>query len=249
MVIVPVPYHQFQFISLGYDYFGVFCQRNVAFQLLAVLEAYRMEVHKEIDDGCQKVLCRVGKEGFRTAFLFTASLVQGSQQGSCSFRCCRQIWNVLALNRIDAVGILHVRKVDNAKATVLWQFTSLAVLAILIEKCLGQCRELKIIAHDSKSFGSMLTDKGIDNTEGLTRTRRTQYNRPTEGIDDVDPALVHLLLPVVYHRDVHRIVIGYQSFRLLERFILEVEAVFTHLVVVILGDAVQSLMHQHGTYD
>ena len=95
----------------------------------------------------------------------------------------------------------------------------------------------------------MLTDKGIDDTKGLTRTRCTQYNRPTEGIDDVDPALVHLLLPVVNHRDVHRIVIGYQSLRLLERFVLEVETVFTHLVVVILGNAVQSLMHQHGTYD
>jgi len=165
MVIVPVPYHQFQFISLGYDYFGVWCQGNVAFQLLAILEAHRMEVHKEIDDGCQKVLCRVGKERFRTAFLFTASLVQGSQQGSSGFRSCRQVRNVLALNRIDAVRILHVRKVDNAKATVLWQFTSLAVLAILIEKCLGQCRELKIIAHDSKSLGCMLTDKGIDDTK------------------------------------------------------------------------------------
>ena len=95
----------------------------------------------------------------------------------------------------------------------------------------------------------MLTDEGIDNTEGLTRTRCTQYNRSTERIDNVDPALVHLLLPVVNHRDVHRVVIGYQIFRLLERFILKVEAVFTHLVVVILGDAVQSLMHQHGTYD
>ena len=59
---------------------------------------------------------------------------------------------------------------------------------------------------------------------------------------------MHLLLPVVNHRDVHRIVIDYQILRLLERFVLEVEAVFTHLVVVILGDAVQSLMHQHGTY-
>ena len=95
----------------------------------------------------------------------------------------------------------------------------------------------------------MLTDERINDTEGLTRTRCTQYNRPTERIDNVDPALVHLLLPVVNHGNVHGIVIGYQIFRLLERFILEVEAVFTHLVVIVLGDAVQSLMHQHGTYD
>jgi len=212
MVIVPIPYHQFQFISLGYDHFGVWCQGNIAFQLLAILEAYRMEVHKEIDDGCQKVLCRIGKKRLRTAFLFTASLVQGSQQSSSGFRCCRQVRNILALNRIDAVGILHIREVDDAKAAVLRQFTCLAVLTILIEKCLGQRRELEIVAHDSKSLGSVLTDKRIDDTERLTRTRCTQHNRPTERIDDVDPALVHLLLPVVNHRDVHRIVIVYQSF-------------------------------------
>jgi len=95
----------------------------------------------------------------------------------------------------------------------------------------------------------VLADERVDDAEGLTRTRCTQYNRPTERIDNVDPALVHLLFPVVNHRNVHRIVIGYQILRLLERFVLEVETVFTHLVVVILGDAVQSLMHQHGTYD
>ena len=120
MVIVPVPYHQFQFISLRYDHFGVWCQRYIAFQLLAILEAYWMEVHKEIDDGCQKVLCRVGKERFRTAFFFTASLVQGCQQGGSGFRCCRQIRNILALNRIDAVRIFHVREIDDAKTAVLW---------------------------------------------------------------------------------------------------------------------------------
>jgi len=59
---------------------------------------------------------------------------------------------------------------------------------------------------------------------------------------------VHLLLPVVNHRDVHGIVIGCQILRLLERFVLEVEAVFTHLVVIVFGNTVQSLMHQHGTH-
>ena len=31
------------------------------------------------------------------------------------------------------------------------------------------------------------------------------------------------------------------------KYVLKVEAVFTYLVVVVLGNAVQSLMHQHGT--
>lgn len=105
--------------------------------------------------------------------------------------------------------------------------------------------ELEIVAHHGKTLGGVLPDERVDDAEGLTRTRRPQYNRPTEGIDDIDPAPVHLPLPVVYHRNVHRIVVADQSLRLLEGFVLEVEAVFTHLVVVILGDAVQPLMHQH----
>ena len=94
----------------------------------------------------------------------------------------------------------------------------------------------------------MLPDKRVDDAERLTRTRRTQYNRATERIDDINPALVHLLLPVVYHRYVHRIVIVHQSLRLLERLVLEVEAVITHLVIVILGNTIQPLMHQHRAY-
>ena len=95
----------------------------------------------------------------------------------------------------------------------------------------------------------MLPDKRVDDTERLTRTRCTQHNRTTERIDDIDPSLVHLLLPVVYHRYVHRIVIVHQSLRLLERLVLEVETVIAHLVVVIFGNAVQSLMHQHRAHD
>ncbi len=93
----------------------------------------------------------------------------------------------------------------------------------------------------------MLPDERVNDTERLTRTRRTQYNRATERIDDIDPSFVHFLFPVVYHRDVHRIVVIYQDFRLLEGFVLEVETVFAHLVVVILGYTIQSLMYQHGT--
>lgn len=109
--------------------------------------------------------------------------------------------------------------------------------------------ELEIIDHEGKTFSCVLPDERVDDAEGLTRTRRAQYNRPTEGIDDIDPAPVHLPLPVVYHRNVHRIVVADQGLRLLEGFVLEVEAVFAHLVVVILGDAVQPLMHQHCPHD
>ena len=92
----------------------------------------------------------------------------------------------------------------------------------------------------------MLPYERVDDAERLTRTGRTQHDSPTERVDDVDPAPVHLLFPVIYHGNVHRVVVVYQHFRLLEGFVLEVETVFAHLVVVIPGDAVQPLMHQHG---
>ena len=92
----------------------------------------------------------------------------------------------------------------------------------------------------------MLPDERVNDTERLTRTRRTQYNRATERIDDIDPSFVHFLFPVVYHWNVHRIIIADQCFRLLERFVFKIETVLTNLVVVILGNTVQSLMYQHG---
>ena len=94
----------------------------------------------------------------------------------------------------------------------------------------------------------MLPDERVNDTEGLARTGRSQHDCPTEGVDDVYPSPVHLPLPIIYHRDVHRVVVGDQHLRLLERLVLEVEAVFADLVVVILGDAVQPLVYQHGAH-
>ena len=73
----------------------------------------------------------------------------------------------------------------------------------------------------------MLTDKRVDDAEGLTRAGCTQYDGSTEGIDNVNPALVHPSLEIVNHRDIDRIRILIQFLRLLERFILEVEAVLS----------------------
>ena len=94
----------------------------------------------------------------------------------------------------------------------------------------------------------MLSYERVNDTERLTRTRSTENNRATERVDDIDPTLVHLPFPIVYHRYVYRVVVIGKHFRLLEGLILEIETVITNLIVVILGDAIQSLMHQHGTY-
>ena len=51
----------------------------------------------------------------------------------------------------------------------------------------------------------MLTDKRVNDTKRLTRTRRAQHYGTTKGIDDVDPALVHPSFEIVNHRDIDRV--------------------------------------------
>ena len=111
-----------------------------------------MEVYKEIDDGSQEVFRRVGEEGFRTALLLSTSLVERGQQSSRRFRSGSQIWDIFPLNRIDAVGLFHIGKVDGTESAVLRQLSCLAVLAVLVEKRFGQCRVLEIIYHHGKTL-------------------------------------------------------------------------------------------------
>ena len=111
-----------------------------------------MEVYKEIDDGSQEVFRRVGKEGFRAALLLSTSLIERGQKSSRRFGSCSQIRDIFPLNRIDAVRVFHIGKVDGTESAVLRQFACLAVLAVLIEKRLGQCRILEIIYHHGKSL-------------------------------------------------------------------------------------------------
>ena len=207
-----------------------------------------MEVHEEVDDGREEVLRRVGEERLRTAFLLAAALVERCQQGSRRFRSRRKVGDVLPLYGIDAVGILQIGKVDGAETAVGRQPAGLLVLAELVEERLGKRGVLEVIDHHGEALGCVLPDERVDDTERLARTGRSQHNRPTERVDDVYPSPVHLPLPIVYHGDVHRIVVGDKILRLLERLVLEVEAVFAHLVVVILGNTVQPLMHQHGAH-
>ena len=60
---------------------------------------------------------------------------------------------------------------------------------------------------------------------------------------------MHPAFIVIEHGNIYRV--GSLDFllRLLKGFILEVESVFSNLVVVILGDTVKPLMNEHGSHD
>ena len=123
------------------------------------------------------------------------------------------------------------------------------VLAVLIEEILAQRRELIVIDHHRKALRRMLTDERVDDAERLTRTRRTQHDRPTERVDDIDPALMHPLVEVIHHRDVHRILRLALFLRLFEGLVLEVEPVLPNLVVIVTCDSITALMDEHRTDD
>ena len=123
------------------------------------------------------------------------------------------------------------------------------VLTILVEQILAKCRKLVVIHHHSEAFGGMLSDERVNDTKRLTRSRSTQYNSATERIDNIDPSLVHPPIEVINHRNIHRILIRSQFFRLFKGFVLEVKPILTKLVVIIAGDTITSLMNQHRTND
>ena len=123
-----------------------------------------MEIDKEIDDGCQEVLCCMGEEIIRAAFL-VATLIQGGKQGSCRLRCSCKVWYVLPLDWINAVGVFHIREIHDMESAVLRQVAVFLVLAVLVEEVLAKCRELVVIDHHGKTLGRMLPDKRIYDTE------------------------------------------------------------------------------------
>ena len=138
-----------------------------------------------------------------SAELVKNALVERRQQGRRRFRRRRKVGDVLPLYGIDTVGILHISKVDGAEAAVRRQPPGFPVLAELVEERLGKRGVLEVIDHHGEPLGCVLPYERVDDTEGLTRTGRSQHDCPTERVDDVYPSLVHLPFPIVYHGDVH----------------------------------------------
>jgi hypothetical protein len=62
----------------------------------------------------------------------------------------------------------------------------------------------------------MLSDERINDSEGLSGPRCSQYNRTPKRVDDVDPTFVHLLLIIIDHRDIDGIFVFIEFLRLLE---------------------------------
>lgn len=238
LVVAPLSCDEFQFSAVILD---------IAGELPAVLVARRMEVDEEVDDGGKEVLGGVLEEGFGAAFLLATAFVEGGQKGGCCLGSCRQVGNVLPLNGVHTIRVLHISEVDDAEAAVPGQRALLAVLAVLVEEVAGQCRELIVIDHHGKALGTVLADERVDDPEGLTRAGRTQDDGGAERVDDVDPAVVQFLLVVIDHRDIDAVLVLFLVTALLKALIVEIPFIITNLHAQVLRDGIKALVDEHRT--
>ena len=72
------------------------------------------------------------------------------------------------LDRIDPSAVLHIDEVDDIEAATFRQLLLLLVLQIVIVKLGGQRRKLIVVHYHSKALLTVLSEKRLDDGEGLT---------------------------------------------------------------------------------
>ena len=191
-IVTPHAYFDFELLAVT---------NNHMMEFPAILPCNWTEGNKEIDDSSKEVLGRVREELVTsTASSLSCALVQGSKQSGRSLGGSTQIGDILPLDGIHTVGVLHIGKVDDIKGHVLRDIPKHLVLVEVVESHLCQCRELIIIDNERKTLSRMLPDKRLYHRKGLTAAWGAYYPSTTEGIDHITPALAHSSLIVEYHR-------------------------------------------------
>lgn len=71
----------------------------------------------------------------------------------------------------------------------------------------------------------------------------------TEGIDDVDPTVVQLLLVVIDHRDIDTVLIILLVSALFKRLVFEIPLVIANLGIEVFGNSVEALVDKHDADD
>lgn len=89
----------------------------------------------------------------------------------------------------------------------------------------GEVIELEIVHKHGKTFFDVLPDDVVDDKVRFAGARRTQYQEPPKGVDDVDPAFAPFTLVVVFCGQVDGVFVFEEPFFLGEGFIFAVENV------------------------
>ena len=217
-------------------------------QFSSLFPCHRTESNKEVDNSCQKVLSRIGKELVTsTASCLSCTLIQGCKQGGCGLRGSTQIWDILPLDRIHPIRILHIGEVDDVKLHVFRDVSEHFVLVEMIESHSRKLRKLVIIADDRKALCRVLSDKGFYHRKRLTTTRCTDNPCTTERVHHITPSLAHPALIIEDHRDIDTVLVLHQLFTLLETLVLEVKSILAQLTVKILRNGIEASVDAHYT--
>jgi len=95
----------------------------------------------------------------------------------------------------------------------------------------------------------VLADERVNDAEGLTGAGCSQDDGSTEGIDDVDPAVVQTLLVVVDHRDIDTVLVLFLVPALLKALVLKVPFVIANLHAQVFGNGIEALVDEHRAGD
>ena len=142
-----------------------------------------------------------------TATTFLLTFLQRLQQSFSRFTGCSKVADVFLLNRIHTSGVFYIHKVDDVELASWWHLPGFLVYLVVIIQLLRKRRKLVIIYNHSKTLGTVLADKRLDDGESLTGTRSTNYPCSSERVHDIHPTFAELALVVIAHRDVYAILV------------------------------------------
>ena len=96
--------------------------------------------------------------------------------------------------------------------------------------------KLEVVDIGGIAFLYLLLDIGIYHCKRLSRTGRSQYDGGTEGVHDIDPAVIPFLVIIEPCRQIYRVFIFNQTGFLHETFVLVIEYIVHEILFEQTGD-------------
>lgn len=129
------------------------------------------------------------------------------------------------ITSMAASGIVEVQHIEFRRNGIVFPVAQQMVVGYDT-----QVRKLEVVDIHGETLLDLLFDEVVDHSVGLPGTGRAEDRCRPEGVDDIDPPVVHPTLIPEPCRQVDRIFIGQQPRFLHERFVLVVEHVLHHVV-------------------
>lgn len=180
----------------------------------AVVDFHIPDNRGQEDDG------RVGK---KIADFINPCFIEVQERHVGAFVGVRDVVHEACVDGIAAVRAAGVVEVDDAEFRLDLVFVQMPDKVII-----GNARqvvEFVVVDEHRESFLDMLSDVVVQHGVTLARTGRSENERRTKRVDDVDPSLTPPSPVNIAGREVHRIFVGKVSLFLKETFVFIVERV------------------------